>query len=92
MILVEGSVFQNIKQPIEDGHGGRIFTSPDTNTNAQCASYLGRNCQANAYGSSGAFRGTDTSFLQNFKGKNVATASSANDAKKVVDNAGYGKI
>ncbi|KAI6780970.1 polysaccharide lyase family 1 protein [Emericellopsis cladophorae] len=91
MVLAEGNVFQNVKATVENG-GGQMFSSPDTNTNAQCRSALGRPCQLNAYGSSGKLTGTDTGFLVNFKGKTIAAASTANVAKGVVNTAGYGRV
>lgn len=91
MVLAEGNVFQNVKAAVENG-GGKMFASTDAGANAKCASYLGRNCQLNAYGSSGSLSGSDTSFLQYFQGKSIASASSANDAKNVANTAGFGKI
>ncbi|KAM0323891.1 hypothetical protein ACHAQA_008472 [Verticillium albo-atrum] len=92
MILAEGNVFQNVKASIESNFAGRIFASPDTNTNKNCASPLGRNCQLNAYGSSGSLTGTNTAILANFKGKNIAAAGLATTANAAVTNAGFGKI
>lgn len=92
MVLVEGSVFQNIRAIVETPHAGQLFTSPDANTNAQCAKALGRSCVVNAYGSSGVLTGKDTGFLSNFKGKHIAGAASANDAKNVQVSAGFGTI
>ena len=91
MVLAEGNVFQNVKEAGQNS-GGRIFASPNANANSQCLSSLGRSCQLNAYGSSGTLSGSDSSFLSNFQGKNVASASSANDAKNVANTASFGKI
>lgn len=92
MVLAEGNVFQNVKAAVQSGSQGRYFASPDSGTNKQCAAALGRDCQLNAYGSSGSLSGTDAGFLANFKGKNVAVAKSPNDAKSVATTAGFGKI
>ncbi|EON97097.1 putative pectin lyase protein [Phaeoacremonium minimum UCRPA7] len=94
MIVVEGSVFQNVANMVDTSSiGGRIFTSPDSSTNAACSSYLGHACQVNAFGSTTSYVGTDTSFFSNFAGKNVASASTATSAQSTVpNNAGIGKI
>ncbi|KAI0596526.1 pectate lyase a [Biscogniauxia sp. FL1348] len=94
MILAEGNVFQNVPAPLETPAAGRLFASPDPATNAAaCQAYLGRACQLNAFGSSGALPGTDTSFLSYFSGKNIASATTAQVANaNVVANAGIGKI
>lgn len=92
MVLVEGSVFQNIKATVETPHAGQLFTSPDANTNAQCAKALGRSCVANVYGSSGVVTGKDTGFLSNFKGKHIAGAGGTTDAENVQVSAGFGTI
>lgn len=91
MVLAEGNVFQNVKVAVEDS-GAKWFASPNANVNAQCSSYLGHACQPNAYGSSGSLSGSDTSFFANFKGKNVASATTADAAKNVPNTAGFGKI
>ncbi|KAK4109244.1 polysaccharide lyase family 1 protein [Canariomyces notabilis] len=92
-ILVEGNVFQNIKTPAE-ADGGKMFSSPSTSANAVCSSSLGRVCQINGFGSSGSLSGTDSSFLANFKGKNIASAAaySSTTVKNVPSTAGFGKI
>ncbi|KAH8883115.1 pectate lyase a [Thozetella sp. PMI_491] len=95
MIVVEGSVFQNVVNMVDPGStvAGKIFTSPDSTTNAACSSYLGHACQLNAFGSSTSYKGTDTSFLSNFSGKNIASAATASSAQSSVpNNAGIGKI
>ncbi|KAF2967860.1 hypothetical protein GQX73_g5696 [Xylaria multiplex] len=93
-ILLEGNVFQNAGQAVEvSSVSGKIFTSPDSNSNAGCSSYLGHACQLNAYGSTTSYKGTDQSFLQYFSGKNIASASTASSAQSSVPNsAGHGKI
>ncbi|KAI1275323.1 polysaccharide lyase family 1 protein [Xylaria sp. FL0933] len=93
-ILVEGSVFQNAGDMVETSSlAGKIFTSPDTNTNQACSAYLGHACQNNAYGSTTTYSGTDESFFQYFSGKNIASADTATSAQSTVpNNAGYGKL
>jgi pectin lyase len=95
MIISEGNVFQNVVNVVDPGStvAGKIFTSPDSTTNAACTAYLGHACQLNAYGSSTSYKGTDTSFFTYFTGKNIASASSASSAQSSVpSNAGFGKI
>jgi pectin lyase len=53
---------------------------------------MGRNCEPNAYGSSGTMAGSDTSIIAGMKGKNIAAAGTAASAKNVQQTAGYGKI
>ncbi|KAI0533589.1 pectin lyase fold/virulence factor [Xylaria digitata] len=93
-ILLEGNVFQNAGQAVETSSvSGKIFTSPDSNSNAGCSSYLGHACQLNAYGSTTSYTGTDQSFFQYFSGKNIASASTASSVQSSVPNsAGHGKI
>ncbi|KAH6639500.1 pectin lyase A precursor [Boeremia exigua] len=89
-IVAEGNVFQNVDQPAQAGLPGKVFASGSNN--AACKAYLGHNCEMNAYGTSGTLAGTDTSMLANFKGKNIASASTAAVAKNVVNTAGFGRI
>jgi pectin lyase len=92
MVLAEGNVFQNVQNPIDSSRGGRLFSSPSTSANSACSSALGRACQVNGFGSSGSFSGTDTDFITNFRGKNIASASTYDAAKSVINTAGFGKI
>ncbi|KAG8156554.1 hypothetical protein KVR01_013658 [Diaporthe batatas] len=90
-VLSEGNTFQNVVEVIDPSNkAGKMFTSPDANSNAACKTYLGRNCVANAYGSSGVYTSTDNSFLSNFKGKNIVSAAAA--SANVANTAGVGKI
>ncbi|KEY71794.1 hypothetical protein S7711_06546 [Stachybotrys chartarum IBT 7711] len=91
-VLAEGNVFQNVNAPLDTSVAGKLFSSPNTSANAACSASLGRACQVNGFGSSGSFSGTDTSFLVNFQGKNIASASSYETAKNVPNTAGFGKI
>lgn len=92
-VLAEGNVFQNIDTPVQSPIEGQLFTSPDTNTNTVCATYLGRNCEVNGFGSSGTFSQADTAFLVNFEGKNIASASPYADAQSSVpSSAGQGNL
>ncbi|KAK7726582.1 hypothetical protein SLS63_007551 [Diaporthe eres] len=94
MVVVEGSVFQNVVAEVEaSSFQGKMFNSPDTTSNAACSSYLGHACQLNAFGSSTGYSAKDTSFFSNFQGKNIASASTASSAQSSVPNsAGIGKI
>lgn len=89
-VLVEGSVFQNVETPLQSGGSGQLFAS--TSAASACSQYLGRACEANGFGSSGTLDGSDTSFLQYFAGKNIASATDYNTAKNVFNTAGFGTI
>lgn len=90
-VLLEGNTFQNVVEIIDpSAKDGKMFTSPDANSNAACNAVLGRNCVLNAYGSSGTYTSADTSFLSNFKGKNIASAAAA--SANVAKTAGVGKL
>ncbi|KAF4966798.1 hypothetical protein FSARC_5561 [Fusarium sarcochroum] len=90
-VLAEGNIFQNVKFPVNSkGYQGQLFSSPSVAANAVCKSALGRNCEINGFGSSGALSGSDTGFIANFKGKNVAKASPYSSAKSVMTSAGFG--
>ncbi|KAH7098011.1 putative pectin lyase A [Auriculariales sp. MPI-PUGE-AT-0066] len=93
MAVVEGNVFQNAGNMVDTTVSGQIFTSPSSSANTACASYLGHNCQLNAFGSSTSYSGTTTGFFSNFSGKNIASADTAATAQANVPNkAGAGKI
>lgn len=89
MVVAEGNVFQNVVTPLLENLG-KLFSSPTTSTNTACSADLGHNCQLNAYGSSGSFTGSDTSFFSYFSGKTVASASTASSS--VSTTAGIGKL
>ncbi|KAF2105542.1 pectin lyase A precursor [Lophiotrema nucula] len=89
MVVAEGNVFQNVVTPLLE-NAGQFFGSPSTSANMVCSTYLGHNCQLNSFGSSGTLGGTDTAFLANFKGKSIASASTASSS--VTSLAGVGKI
>ena len=94
-IIAEGNAFQNVVSPIDPaGSQGQIFTAPSVGANAACTAYLGRACQINAFGSSGAFNSVgSTAFFANFKGKNIASAAAASTVPaSVVAHAGVGKV
>ena len=58
-----------------------------------CSTYLGRVCQANGFGSSGTFSQSDTGFLSDFEGKNIATATAYTSVvSSVTENAGQGNL
>ncbi|KAK8202795.1 pectin lyase A precursor, partial [Phyllosticta capitalensis] len=75
-VVVEGNVFQNVDTVLLENKG-QMFTAPSTSANSVCETYLGHTCQSNAFGSSGSLSVSDTGFLSNFNGKNVASASAA---------------
>ncbi|KAH6885712.1 putative pectin lyase A [Thelonectria olida] len=92
MVLAEGNIFQNVDTIVEDGRAGQLFSSPSTSANTVCSTYLGRVCQINGFGSSGSMSGTDTAFLTNFSGKNIASASAYTAVTSVKTSAGFGTI
>ncbi|KAF2644004.1 pectin lyase A precursor [Massarina eburnea CBS 473.64] len=89
MVVAEGNVFQNVDTPLLENLGS-FFGSPSTSANSVCSTNMGHTCQVNTFGSSGTLGGTDTSFLTNFSGKTVATASAASSS--ISSSAGVGKI
>ncbi|KAF7545502.1 hypothetical protein G7046_g9551 [Stylonectria norvegica] len=91
MVLAEGNIFQNVVAPIEAGWAGKLFSSPSVSANAVCKTPLGHTCEVNGFGSSGTLSGTDTDFITNFSGKNVASASTYTVAKDVKNTAGFGR-
>ncbi|KAJ6145011.1 hypothetical protein N7470_008906 [Penicillium chermesinum] len=91
-VLAEGNVFSDINTPVESPVDGQLFTSNSGSTGA-CSAYLGRTCQVNSLSGSGAFSRSDEGFLVNFKGKNIASATSASQvASSVKANAGQGRL
>ncbi|RYP44301.1 hypothetical protein DL768_009226 [Monosporascus sp. mg162] len=86
-VLAEGNVFTAASTPVESGMTGQLFTAGNA---AACKAALGRNCVANSLSSSGAFSGSSTDFLQNFKGKNIAPASAVSQVDSI--SAGFGII
>ncbi|KKA27238.1 hypothetical protein TD95_005207 [Thielaviopsis punctulata] len=89
--LVEGNIFADVKAAITT-NTGQMFSSPNVNANKVCSAALGRVCQVNQYISSGTLTDTDTGFLKNFGGKNVASASPVSAVNAVKSSAGFGKI
>ncbi|KAJ0167765.1 putative pectin lyase C [Colletotrichum tanaceti] len=93
--IFEGNAFIGVKQLVSD-YNGRLFSSPDAATNAQCKSALGRACEINVFEDTTAtdgFESTDTTFFGDFKGLGIATAAAASKIKTSVPaNAGAGKL
>ncbi|KAL2840781.1 pectin lyase fold/virulence factor [Aspergillus pseudoustus] len=91
MVLAEGNVFDDITTIVEDPVDGSLFTSSsDTDV---CSTYLGRACEVNGFSNSGTFDQSDTDFLSNFEGNNIASASAYTDvASSVSSSAGQGTI
>ncbi|KAJ4312133.1 hypothetical protein N0V94_007611 [Neodidymelliopsis sp. IMI 364377] len=95
--IFEGNVFNNVNTVVGD-YRGRLFGSPDANTNKQCSTALGRSCEVNL------FQGTtttgnaltskkDTSFFGDFKGLTIAKATTASAASaRIPTVAGIGKL
>ncbi|KAF5706118.1 pectin lyase precursor [Fusarium mundagurra] len=92
-VVAEGNIFQNVATPLEaSSFAGKLFASPSTSANAVCSSYLGHVCQVNGFGSSGTLSGSNTDFLVNFRGKNVASAAAYSSITGVQSSAGFGTI
>ncbi|KAJ5546556.1 hypothetical protein N7494_004141 [Penicillium frequentans] len=92
-VLAEGNVFQNIDTVVESPIDGELFTSPSTSVNEICATYLGRDCEINGFGSSGTFSQSDEGFLSDFEGKNIASATAYTEVVANVEaNAGQGNL
>lgn len=91
--IFEGNAFIKVKQLVSD-YQGRLFSSPDATTNAQCEGALGRACEVNVLDqTTDEFTYTDTSFFGDFDGLSIASAEAASDIKSSVpSNAGAGKI
>ncbi|GJC94631.1 pectin lyase [Colletotrichum higginsianum] len=91
--IFEGNAFINVKQLVSD-YKGRLFSSPDATTNAQCKSALGRACEINVFeDTTDDFKYTDTTFFGDFKGLGIASAAAASKIKTSVPaNAGAGKL
>ncbi|KAH6974712.1 pectin lyase fold/virulence factor [Ilyonectria destructans] len=90
MVLAEGNVFQNVKNPVKPGYTGRLFSVPTTGAAGSCSASLGRTCQLNAFGTSGALSAADTGFVANFMGKTIASAGSSESAKSAQTKSGFG--
>ncbi|KAI6711003.1 pectin lyase [Diplocarpon mali] len=88
-VVAEGNAFQDVKTTL-NANAGQMFTSPSASANTACAADLGHNCQLNSFSNSGPLPGSDTSFLVNFKGQNVAPADAASNG--AANTAGVGKI
>ncbi|KAF4495114.1 pectin lyase precursor [Fusarium agapanthi] len=92
-VVAEGNIFQNVVEPLQAASfAGKLFSSPSTSVNAVCSSYLGHVCQVNGFGSSGTLSGSDTDFLVNFDGKNVASAAAYSSITGLSSSAGFGTI
>jgi pectin lyase len=92
-ILAEGNSFSSVNAPIEDASaGGSLFAVSDTIAAATCEQFIGRACEVNTLSSSGEFIGTsDTSFMSNFNGQQVASAVAVS-AEAIKAGAGVGKL
>ncbi|KAI9051828.1 hypothetical protein LZ554_004090 [Drepanopeziza brunnea f. sp. 'monogermtubi'] len=88
-VVAEGNVFQNVENTLLRNNG-KVFASPSTSANEACTDYLGHACQLNAFGSSEALAGSDTSFFPKFNGNTIASADEASSSISIT--AGIGKI
>lgn len=89
MVLVEGSVFQNVPVEVEaSSFAGQMMSVPQS----ACSTYMGRACLTNIFGSSGTMSYTTTDFISNFNGKNIAAASAATSAMESTIPANAGNI
>ncbi|KAF2214069.1 polysaccharide lyase family 1 protein [Cercospora zeae-maydis SCOH1-5] len=88
-VLVEGSVFDNVKAAQQD-FAGSLFAANDQSAASQCQSGLKRTCSVNSFSASGKLDGSDTGVLSKFSGLNVAKADV--DVQSVPKSAGVGKL
>ncbi|KAJ5017429.1 putative pectin lyase C [Colletotrichum sp. SAR 10_99] len=93
--IFEGNAFINVKALVSD-YQGKLFSSPDATTNAECKTALGRACEVNVFDtttSTDFSKLKDTSFFSEFSGFSIASAESASSIKtSVPNNAGAGKL
>ncbi|KAH7418856.1 pectin lyase [Cadophora sp. MPI-SDFR-AT-0126] len=95
--LIEGNAFITVTTPMAS-QTGAIYNVPDSTSASTCSSYLGRNCQLNAFGSNvGTWPSlTNTAVLDVFKVYDtkyiVTPISGGSVTASVVANAGIGKI
>lgn len=92
MVLVEGSVFQNVPVEVESSSFAGKMLAVTASTASACSTYLGRVCQANIFGSSGTMSYSSTAFLSNFNGKNIAAASAATSSMETTIPANAGNV
>jgi len=93
--LIEGNSFEGVTTPMLSDTSSNIFDTPTTSSGSSCSSYIGRSCQINGFGNTGAWPSwTTTGFLVDFaNAANIVTATSYSGVdSKVVANAGIGKI
>ena len=91
--IFEGNAFINVRQLVAD-YAGRLFTTPNSGSAADCELAFGRACEVNLLEESkGDWEFADTSFFSEYSEYEIASAVSAEEAKKSVPaNAGAGKI
>ncbi|GIZ44706.1 hypothetical protein CKM354_000789700 [Cercospora kikuchii] len=88
-VLVEGSVFDNVKAAEQD-FAGKLFAANDKSAASKCSSGLKRTCAVNSFSESGELAGSDSGVLSKFSGLTIAKADA--DVQAVPDNAGVGKL
>ncbi|GAB7334377.1 hypothetical protein MBLNU13_g06389t3 [Cladosporium sp. NU13] len=82
--LIEGSVFENVKTPVQDNTAALYAPTKD---DSACQSALGRACVANSFSGSGSLEGTDSSVLSQV-GKNAVEAKAASEISGLPGTAG----
>lgn len=86
--LFEGNVFKDIGTTVVSDFSGELFSASADNA-GECATYIGRNCEANEFDSAGTFDNADTGFMANLEGLTIVDASPAADiANSVPASAG----
>lgn len=89
MVLAEGNVFQNVPVELEaSSFTGQMYTAGGSS----CSTSLGRTCPVNIFGTSGTLSETDTTFLTNFAGKNIASADTASSTMETTVPANAGNV
>lgn len=86
-------MFGDVSTIYENGDGTTVYTVNDSNGEAACADYLGRDCVINSFSNSGAFSSSDKSVLSKFSGADaIASADVVSSVTGLSSSAGYGTI
>lgn len=88
-VLAEGNLFSDVTAAVESSSfTGELFGS--ASASSTCQSYIGRDCVANSFSSSGTLSGSNVDVLSKFKGETVASASAVGTSP--ASSAGQGHL
>ncbi|KAH1743874.1 hypothetical protein KXV22_005417 [Aspergillus fumigatus] len=88
-VLAEGNLFSDVTAAVESSSfTGELFGS--ASASSTCQSYIGRDCVANSFSSSGTLSRSNVDVLSKFKGETVASASAAGTSP--ASSAGQGHL